>query len=306
MAERGEPDVYTGPIIDPHHHLWDLSLGKHPWLSPSDPTVQALPGLSSIAHDYLVADYVRDSSRHDVVATVHIEALWAGDPVGETRWLDTLDKAHGIAARYVAGAALGTPEAAGIIARQAAAERVIGVRGILSCHPDSKKSFVTNPDLAYDPDWRRDVALLSAHDLHLELMMYPYQVQAVADLAQTFPRLPIVINHCGSPIDRDDAGLRRWREGLTRLAALPNMSIKVSNPGAYDQDWTLDSIRAVALHCIDSFGPDRAMFGTDYPVSRIQMSYDQIMDTFKTIAEVFSPSDQRKLFHDTAQRTYRL
>ncbi len=84
--------MYSGPIIDPHHHLWDLSMGKHPWLLPTDPSVQAVAGLSQIATNYLVGDYVRDSSGHNVVATVHIEALWAGDPLGETQWLETLDK----------------------------------------------------------------------------------------------------------------------------------------------------------------------------------------------------------------------
>ena len=298
--------MYAGPIIDPHHHLWDLSMGKHPWLLPTDPSVQALAGLSTIAHDYVVADYKRDAARHDVVATVHIEALWSGDPVGETRWLETLDKSGGIALRYVANAKLGTPESAGLIAEQAAFERVVGVRGILSCHPDPKKSFVADPDLAYDPAWRADVARLQEHGLNLELMMYPYQAQAVFDLATALPGLQIIVNHCGSPIDRDDAGMRRWREGLTKIAALPNIAIKVSNPGAYDPQWTLDSVRAVAMHCIDSFGPERAMFGTDYPVSRIQMSYDEIYDTFKAIAEAFSPADQARLFHDNAKRFYRL
>jgi len=298
--------MYSGPIIDPHHHLWDLSLERHPWLSPSDPTVQALPGLSSIAHDYLVADYRRDSAGQDIVATVHIEALWAGDPVGETRWLETLDKEQGVAVRYVAGAVLGKPGAAAIIQAQAAFDRVVGVRGILSCHPDPKKSFVSDPNLAYDADWRGDVARLVEHGLNLELMMYPYQADAVCDLATALPSLQIIVNHCGSPIDRDEAGMARWREGLTKIARLPNVAIKVSNPGAYDPNWTLDSVRAVAMHCIDRFGPDRTMFGTDYPVSRIQMSFEQIYDTFKKIAEAFSPADQSKLFHDTARRFYRL
>ncbi len=153
--------MYSGPIIDPHHHLWDLSLGKHPWLSPADPTVQALAGLETIAHDYLVEDYVRDSAGQTVVATVHIEALWAGDPVGETRWLETLDKRRGIALRYVAGASLGKPGSAKVIAEQAGFDRVVGVRGILSCHPDPSKSFVSDPNLAYDADWRRDVGVLA-------------------------------------------------------------------------------------------------------------------------------------------------
>jgi predicted TIM-barrel fold metal-dependent hydrolase len=60
------------------------------------------------------------------------------------------------------------------------------------------------------------------------------------------------------------------------------------------------------MHCIDCFGPDRAMFGTDYPVSKIQMSYDQIYDTFRTIATALPVDQQAKLFHDNAKRFYRL
>jgi predicted TIM-barrel fold metal-dependent hydrolase len=298
--------VYSGPIVDPHHHLWDLSLGKHPWLSPTDPSVQAIAGLSTIMHDYLVDDYLRDSANQNVVATVHIEALWAGDPVGETRWLETLDKSRGVATRYVAAASLGAPTSAKVIAEQAAFAHVVGVRGILSCHPDPKKSFISDPNLAYNPDWRRDVGLLRDHGLNLELMMYPYQADAVFDLAQAFPDLQIIINHCGSPIDRDPEGMQRWRDGLRKISSLSNIAIKVSNPGAYDHNWTIESIGDVAMHCVDCFGADRTMFGTDYPVSRIQMSFDQIYGAFKKIVEPMPEADQRKLFHDNACRFYRI
>lgn len=298
--------MYSGPIIDPHHHLWDLSMGKHPWLLPTDPSVQAVAGLSQIATDYLVDDYVRDSSGHNIVATVHIEALWAGDPVGETNWLETLDKSKGVAARYVGGASLGKPEAADAIARQAAFDRMTGIRGILSWHPDPKKCFVTDPELGRNPDWRRDIARLQQHGLNLELMMYPYQAGIVREIAEALPDLQIIINHCGSPIDRDDEGMQRWRDGLKLVSACPNVAIKISNPGAYDHNWTLESVRDVAMHCIDCFGSERSMFGTDYPVSKIQMSFDQIYDTFKTIAAVLSPEEQSRLFHDNAKRFYRL
>ncbi len=207
-----------------------------------------MPGLSSIAHDYLVDDYRRDAARHNVVATMHVEALWAGNPVGEIRWLETLDKSHGVAARYVAGASLGTPGADRIIAEQAAFGRVVGVRGILSCHPDPKGSFVADPALAYDAGWRRDVALLHGHGLHLELMMYPYQADAVLDRGRALSDLPI-ISHCGSLIDRDPAGMQRWRDALKAISALPNLAIKTSNPGAYDPAWSLDGIRDVVMRC---------------------------------------------------------
>jgi predicted TIM-barrel fold metal-dependent hydrolase len=298
--------LYDGPIVDAHHHLWDLSMGKHPWLSPSDSAVP-LPGLEDLRRDYLVEDYLRDSAAHNIVATVHIEALWdAADPVGETRWLDTLDKSRSIAARYVAGAALGTPASAAIIAAQAAFGRVAGVRGILSHHPhDASKSFVHRADLGYDKDWRRDVAHVRNAGLHLELMMYPYQADVVHDLAGAFPDLQIVVNHCGSPIDRDDSGMQRWRDGLKLVAEQPNVALKISNPGAYDPNWTFESISGVVLDCIAAFGADRCMFGTDYPVARLQMGYDDIYDNFKRSVARLPAADQRALFHDNAVRIYR-
>ncbi|MEZ5925469.1 MAG: amidohydrolase family protein [Hyphomicrobiaceae bacterium] len=302
----GGHDMYSGPIIDPHHHLWDLSMGMHPWLAPADPSAQALAGLGEIAHDYGVDDYRRDSARHAVVATVHIEALWSGDPVGETRWLETLDKGHGIAGRYVGAARLGTPDGARQIAEQAAFPRMTGIRSILSWHPDPKKRFAADPEIGRHPAWRRDVARLAEHGLNLEVMIYPYQADILAELAGLMPNLQIIVNHCGSPIDRDAAGMARWRAGLVKIAAHPNVAIKISNPGAYDHDWTLESVGEVAMHCIACFGADRAMFGTDYPVARIQMTYDQIYETFKTIAATLPAADQAKLFHDTAKRLYRL
>jgi predicted TIM-barrel fold metal-dependent hydrolase len=92
--------MYSGPIIDAHTHLWDLSMNKHAWLSPSDGSVQALGGLEKLRRNYLVEDYLRDSANQNIVGSVHIEALWdATDPVGETRWLETLDKSQGVAIR---------------------------------------------------------------------------------------------------------------------------------------------------------------------------------------------------------------
>lgn len=298
--------MYDGPIIDAHHHLWDLTMGKHPWLEPSNGDVP-LAGLENLRSSYLLEDYRRATERHDVAYSVHIEALWdASDPVGETRWLETLDKSAGVAARYVVAAPLGAPRAGEILREQASYDRVLGVRGILSHHPDTEKSFVSNPELAYDRQWRSDVALLVELGLHLELMMYPYQARAVTDLAIAFPGLQIIINHCGSPIDRDSEGMQRWRSGLDLLASRSNVAIKISNPGAYDPQWTFQSVEAVVLGCVSAFGADRCMFGTDYPVSRLNMTIDEIYSNFKIATACLPLSDQRALFHDNAMRFYRL
>jgi predicted TIM-barrel fold metal-dependent hydrolase len=299
--------LYDGPIIDAHHHLWDLSMQRHKWLMPSDSSVGALGGLKAIALDYGVAQYRADSASQPIVGSVHIEALWdETDLVGETRWLETLDKTGNIAARYIARAPLGKAGAEAVLEAQASFPRVIGIRDILSWHPDPGKRFATRPDLAEDPAWRRDLALLPKYGLTFELMMYPYQAAMVSDLARSFPTLQFVVNHCGSPIDRDEEGMQRWRDGLRTVSQHDNVMLKISNMAAYDKDWTDDSLRAVALYCAECFGPARTILATDYPVARLQMTFDAIYDNFRRIFVDFSQAEQRAMFHDNAARLYRM
>jgi len=120
------------------------------------------------------------------------------------------------------------------------------------------------------------------------------------------PELQIIVNHCASPIDRDADGMAHWREAVRALGREPNIALKVSNVGGYDPQPTYESIRAVALYCIESFGISRSIFGTDWPVARLHTTYDAIWDEFRRITADFSPADQSALFHDNARRFYRL
>ena len=100
-----------------------------------------------------------------------------------------------------------------------------------------------------------------------------------------------VLNHCGNPIDRDAEGMRRWREGLATVAHSPNVLIKISDLVAYDHNRTLNSLREVVLYCIDSFGPERAMFASDFPMTGLHATFDQtVHGAFKTIVSgIFLP-----------------
>jgi predicted TIM-barrel fold metal-dependent hydrolase len=300
--------MYSGPIIDAHTHLWDLSMNKHPWLRPSEGGLQALGGLEKLRRTYVVEDYLRDSARQGIVASVHIEALWdPSDPLGETRWLETLDKSRGVAIRYIASAPFGTPAAAAILEQQAACPRVAGIRDILSFHPTQPgKSFAKRGDLAFDPAWRQDIARLPGLGLTFELMMYPYQLEGVLALARLLPALQLVVNHCASPIDRDEEGMERWRDAVRQLAREPNITLKVSNAAGYDPQPTYESLRAVALHCIESFGPDRTILATDWPVASLFGGFDEIYDTLRRITADMTEAEQRAPFHDNAKRLYRI
>jgi predicted TIM-barrel fold metal-dependent hydrolase len=298
--------IYSGPIIDAHHHLWDFGMRRHPWLEATAGERGGLGDLGPLRRNYLTEDYLGDAARHDIVATVHVEAGWQNDDsVGETRWLETLDKTRGVAARYVVNVPLATPGAATLIEAQAAFPRVVGVRDILSWDPDPARRFAPRDGIMDEPAWRAGLALLGRHGLSFDLMVFPRQMPGAARLAAAFPDQLFVLNHCGSPIDRDEDGMRLWRDGLKLLSRLENVAIKISDLVAYDHDWTLDSLRAVVMQCIDCFGPDRAMFASDFPVAGLHASFDEVYDGFKTIAAEFSPAEQRALFYGTAQRIYR-
>ena len=297
---------YTGPIIDAHHHLWDLSLGAHPWIAGNDPAMQSLGNLDFLRHDYLPQHFLADVGAANLAGSVHVEAAWdrRRDPVEETRWLMSLDRPRGVAHRLVAFVALEDPDVEAQLAAHQAAGPVVGVRETIRWHPDPARRW-TEAGLLNRADKRRGIAALSRAGLLLEVLMNPYQSEDVARLAADMPDLQIVVNHCATPVDRDEAGLERWRRGLALMAAQPNVAIKVSNFGAYAPDKTPEGLRAAVLTCVDAFGPQRAMFGTDYPVGRRALSYADNVAGFAFAIEGFSAAEQRALFHDTAHRLYR-
>jgi predicted TIM-barrel fold metal-dependent hydrolase len=217
--------LYDGPIIDSHHHLWDLGLRRHAWLAPSVETSGGLGDLPRLRRSYLPDDYLRDAAGHKVVATVHVEARWdADDCVGETRWLESLEKPGGVAARYIARVPLARADAVKLIEAQAAFPRVIGVRDILSWSEIPARRFAVRGNLMRDSAWRAGLGVLALHDLVFDLIVYADQLPEVAGLVNDFPSQLFVLNHCGSPIDRDAEGMRRCAKAWPPWGARPTSS----------------------------------------------------------------------------------
>lgn len=299
--------MYDGEIIDAHHHLWDLSTGWYRWLTTDRPEEMVFGDPTPLARDYGVADYLADMKPLTLAKSVHIQAaLNPDDPVAETRWLQGLADEHGFPHGIVAFAPLEDPDVEDILARHCESPNVRGIRQIVSWHRDPRFSFLDRPDLTADPTWRRGFALLSRFNLSFDLMLFPTQLGDALALAHAFPDTQIILNHTGSPVDRDPEGLALWRRGMEALAAAPNVAVKISDLGAYDHDWTLDSIRPFVLSTIEWFGPERCLFATDLPVAALHGSAAAIYDAFSTLVEGFSADEQRRLFHDNAAKYYRL
>jgi predicted TIM-barrel fold metal-dependent hydrolase len=128
----------------------------------------------------------------------------------------------------------------------------------------------------------------------------------MAELAADFPRIQIVIVHAAMPNDRSPEGLTAWRRALEHVAAQPNVAIKISGLGQPGLPWTRAANGPIIRDAVAIFGADRAMFASNYPVDRIVGTFATIYDGFRAAVAERPEAERRKLFHDTAERIYRL
>lgn len=291
------------PLIDPHHHLWDLSLYHYPWLEARphpDP-------LASIRRTYLLDDFLADTRNQHLVKSVHVQAEIVPDQAAaETAWLQAIADEHGFPHGIVAFAPLHDPQVAALLEAHAAHRNVRGIRQLLNWHEQPSKSQADRPDYLTDARWQAGYALLERHNLSYDLQAYPVQLPDAARLAGRYPDTPMIVNHTGMPFERHADALRVWRTGMRLLAQRPNASVKISGLGMSDPHWTVDTLRPLVLETIDIFGVDRCMFASNFPVDKVYSSYDELFDAFKAITAEFSDGERRALFHDNAQRIYRL
>ena len=298
--------LYDGPIVDAHHHLWELSSGRYAWLTDG-PREVVFGSTAPLIRDYLLADYRADMAGIDLVKSVHIQASFLGDdPAAETRWLQAIADEHGFPHGIVAHACLEEPNADAVLEAHCAQRNMRGIRQILSWHRNPAWSFNERADLMRDAAWRRGFGLLRRHGLSFDMMIYSGQLGDALDLARAFHDTQIVLNHTGSPADRGDDAIAAWRAGMSALAGAANVAVKISDLGAYDHNWTVDSVRPFILHTIDAFGTERCLFASDFPVAGLHGGADAVYDSFKTVVADLAPGEQRALFHDNAVRLYRL
>ena len=292
-------------IVDAHHHLWELSGGyKYPWLQDKPAGEGMLGNLAPIVRDYGAAEYCADTARYDVVKSVHIEAVPA-DAIAEVAWLQEMSEGSGLPHAIVGRVELQKPDAEKLMAEHRGYRNVRGIRQIVNWHRNPRFTF-TDHDFLADDAWLAGFKLLRRYDLSFDLQIYPGQMAAAARLAAHNPETLIVLNHTGMPVDRDEAGVAAWRDGMKRLAAEDNVVAKISGLGMVDHGWTEASIRPFVLGTIDYFGVDRAMFGSNFPVDKLYSSFDALYGAFENIVAPFAEDEKNKLFHDNALRTYRL
>ncbi|MBM4199677.1 MAG: amidohydrolase [Gammaproteobacteria bacterium] len=311
------------PICDPHHHLWDLPQSRY--------LIDELEGDITGGHRVLSTVFVECGQQYRAAGPPALR------PVGETDFVERLVTANGprrSATRFAAGIVafadltLGAAVQATLEAHRAASTRFRGVRYAAAWDPSGQiRPVHTNPPqgLLADRRFREGFARLADLDLSFDVWLYHPQFPELADLARCFPETTIVLDHMGGPIGigpyagRRDEVFACWRSDIAGLSDCANVVVKLGGRAMTQSGFgwhkrpappgSQELAAATAPYfetCIEFFGARRCMFESNFPMDRVSCSYTVLWNAFKRVTQSCPDEDRRSLFHDTAERVYRL
>jgi L-fuconolactonase len=285
--------------IDAHQHFWQLARGDYAWLRADDPQV------ATLVRDFLPDALAPLLHAHGVTRTVLVQAA---ESVAETEFLLGLAAAHEFIAGVVGWVDLADADAAATLARVAADGRLKGVRPMLQ-------------DLPAD-DWIIDAprpeALRTLHRLGLrfDALVRPRQLAPLARFARAWPELPIVIDHAAKPplaAAWNDEAMRAWRRDMATLAAAPQVCCKISGlltelapAERATPARATERLRPVVDALLGWFGPERLMWGSDWPVLTLAGRYADWIAVSDALLAPLSAGERAQVRHGTAQRFYGL
>ena len=327
MTELAEVEAVVEPdllIIDAHHHL-----------------------LVHTGHRYLIEEYQADlASGHQVLASVYVEcsAMYrrsgpnALRPVGEAEFVAGMAAMSEsgqfgptrICAAFVGAADFSLGEAVDEVLdalATASGGRLRGIRGAVIWDADSAVNTGSRPfapqGLLHDSRFRAGVSRLAARGLVYDAFQYHPQLRELCGLADSFPHMPIVVNHCGGLLGigpyAGPGNFGQWKSLILETARRPNMVMKLGGLSArrcgfgFERRATPASAAELARiwrpyieTCIEAFGPQRCMFESNFPPDRVSGSYRTVWNALKLTASGCSAAEKEALFSGTARRIYRI
>ena len=291
-AEENKPMNTDLAIVDTHQHLWDLKKFKLPWLEEGTP----------LARSFVMSDYLQATHGLNVVKTVYMEVDVAVEqqPAEADYVIDLCKRADN---PMIAAVISGRPASDGFakyLEPYKNSAYIKGIRQVL--HVPG-----TPPGYCLDKKFIAGVQLLGDLGLSFDLCMRPTDLLDAAKLLDACPGTRFILDHCGNG-DVQAKDLTQWKHDLAEVAKRKNVIGKVSGivVNATPGKWTADDLAPVVLHTLAVFGPDRVMFGGDWPVCTKAATYRQWVEALKMIVKDRAAAEQRKLFHDNAVAFYGL
>lgn len=298
------PNSASVAIIDTHQHLWDLTRFQLPWLAE-------VPNLN---RNFGSGDYAEAAAELGIEQTVYMEVdVEPAQQAAEAEYVGELcrDPHQSMAAAVIAGRPA-AEDFARYLDRFRDNPYVKGVRQIL--HSDEHP-----PGECLTQEFVRGMQALGERGLSFDLCMRPGELADAVELARQCPDTQFILDHCGNgdprafrpqpPTSQGEPWHQAdsWRRDIDALAGLPNVVCKISGivvrawPG-----WTADDLAPIVLHCLEAFGPNRVVFGGDWPVCTLVATLREWVAALREIVRDRNSEEQRKLWHENAARLYGL
>ena len=279
-------------IIDTHQHLWDLKTFKLPWIKEGAP----------LARSYLMSDYFKATEGLNIVKTIYMEVdLDPAQQQAEAEFvIETCMQADN---PMVAGVISGRPALDGFakyISQFKNSAYIKGVRQVL--HNEGIPAGT-----CLDDKFIRGIRLLGEMDKSFDICLRPGELPDVAKLIDACPDTRFILDHCGNAkVPEKDR--TQWKKDLAAVARRKNVVCKVSGivASAEKGKWKAEDLAPIVNHVLDSFGPDRVMFGGDWPVCTLGATYREWLVALQSIVKERKREERMKLFHDNAVRVYNL
>jgi predicted TIM-barrel fold metal-dependent hydrolase len=280
------------PIVDTHQHLWDLTKFKLPWVERVSP----------LAKSYVMKDYLAATAGLHVVKAVYMEVdVKPAQQLAEAEYITAICKSG--KAPTVAGVISGRPASADFkkyVTRFKDSPYIKGLRQVLH-------NKGTPAGYCLQPAFVKGVQLLGDLGLSFDLCMRSTELLDAKKLVESCPGTRFILDHCGNAnVQAKDR--TQWRKDMARIAKCKNLVGKVSGivASAKKGKWTADDLSPIINHTLEVFGPDRVMFGGDWPVCTLAATYKQWVTALKAIVKERKERDRKKLFHDNAVKFYGL
>lgn len=295
----------TFPIVDAHHHIWrqqDL-----PWLS--GPMLPRIFGpYEPIRRDYPISEFRAEAQAAGVVASIYVQTNWAPDTcVDEVAWVESIASETGWPHAIVGFCDLHRADAPSVLDKMlAASPRLRGIRQQLHWHENPQYRFAARPDTMNDPLWRNNLAAVAERGLVFDLQVFMGQAEHAENLVAAFPGLTFILTHAGMPEELTPDGMAHWRAGLARLAAHPNVAVKLSGFGTFIHCNDAAHVKTIVHETVQTFGPDRCLFGSNFPIEKLWTDYGSLLADHLAATEAYPTMARAAIFGGTATRLYRL
>ena len=292
-------------IVDSHHHVWRVE--DNLWLQ--GPMVPRIFGpYEAIRRDYLADEFVADATGAAVERSVYVQTNWPLErSLDEVKWVQQVHEESGWPHAIVGAADLFADDAPALFEAQAEASPLMrGIRLQLHWHPNEQYRFASAPDRMKDPVLRRNVARLAEYGWVFELQVFSNQMADAARFVADLPEVQFVLVHSGMLESADEADVDPWSEGMQRLAELPNLVTKLTGQGTFVHRVDPDLIRLVTDACLEWFGADRCMWGSNFPVESLWTDYRSLMDAWQQALAGRSDEVRAAVLGGTAEQVYRL